>query len=126
MVLDAPLTPVFPYPVETSFLAHASKGQRERCIFDLDRPFDFEQLAQVWPPVVVLSEFQYVDYLRRRIPDAAAYLDLPRREYREPILFKSAHPLLRARFIDGLPTQDLPHDMGYPSPAILIYTRTVS
>jgi len=45
---------------------------------------------------------------------------------REPILFKSAHPFLRARFIDGLPTQDLPHDMGYPSPAILIYTRTVS
>jgi hypothetical protein len=52
-----------------------------------------------------------------------AYLAVLRRDYRLGAAFGSARPLGGRRNIDGLPIQDLPHDMLYPSPHVLIYAR---
>jgi hypothetical protein len=118
-----PITPMFPFPAAGPFRAFASEQEMERYVFNLRQPFDAKLLAASRPAVVVMSEFEYADRLRLKNPAAAAYFEVLRRDYAKPIIFRAAHPLLGPRSIDGLPTQGLPHDMLYPSPAILIYRR---
>lgn len=74
-------------------------------------------------PVTTVSEFQYFDPLRLGEKSARIYFQRLAQVYGPPIIFASHHPLGGMREIDGLPTQDLPTDMLYPSPTVLVYAK---
>jgi 4-amino-4-deoxy-L-arabinose transferase-like glycosyltransferase len=97
--------------------------QAARFIYNPDKAFDAQQLEGAHPPFVALTESEYFDYLRLRKLDALAYLSELSRDYRLAATFSDLHPMGGDRSIDGLPIQDLPPDMLYPSPHILVFTR---
>lgn len=118
-----PVSPYFTLPKVGGWKSAVSPAQAERFIYNPRKAFDADQLATVRPPFVVLTESEYFDYLRLKNSDALAYLAILLRNYAPPIDFADPHPLGGRRTIDGLPIQDLPPDMLYPSPHILIYAR---
>jgi hypothetical protein len=85
--------------------------------------FDSRVLTGQSPPVVVMSEYEYFDRLRLRKSDALNYMAVLSRRYTKPIVFAAPHWLGGIRYIDGLPCQDLPHDMLYDSATVLIFKR---
>ncbi len=118
-----PLDPNFSLPKPDAWQQAASSAEVARFCYNPNLWLDPKRLETCRAPYVVLTEYQYADPLRLHWPTATAYLSALRREYGAPIVFRSVHPLGGARMIDGLPTQDLPHDMLYPDPTILIYLR---
>ena len=72
------------------------------------------------PGYVVLSEFEYEDRLRIGDPSAREYFDVLKRDYHLVRRFTDS-PSLFGLKIPLVP--ELPHDMSYVSPTILIYER---
>jgi hypothetical protein len=70
-----------------------------------------------------MSEYEYFDRLRIDDPDAVHYMSVIDHDYSPPLVFADAHWLGGRKSIDTLPCQDLPHDMLYPAPTILIFRR---
>jgi hypothetical protein len=118
-----PVNPLFAMPVRGQWERFTPPQEQARYCFDGGDPLDPTTIALYRPAVVVLSEYEYVDALRLKQPKALAYVNALRRQYNDPIVFMASHPLGGRGAIDGLPTQDLPHDMLYPSPTILIFIR---
>lgn len=76
------------------------------------------------PHFVVLSEYDYRDALRLHDPRALLFLGTLRQGYTQAACFHGPPPLFhRLHFNNGLPAQDLPHDMLYPDPTIVVYTQ---
>ncbi len=76
------------------------------------------------PHYIVLSEYDYRDALRLHDRHALAFLSILRQGYAPAAVFSGPPTVFRLhRTLGGLPTQDLPHDMLYPDPTILIYTQ---
>jgi 4-amino-4-deoxy-L-arabinose transferase-like glycosyltransferase len=86
-------------------------------------PFDSSVLLEQKPAIVVMSEFEYFDRLRLKDPATLAYVAELRKDYSHPIVFSDPHWLGGRKTIDSLPCQDLPHDMLYTSPTVLIFRR---
>lgn len=85
---------------------------------------DTAVLTHAPPHFVVLSEYDYRDALRLHDPQAQAFLRLLRQGYTQAAVLSGPPPLFRLhRTIGGLPTQDLPHDMLYPDPTVVIYQQ---
>ncbi|MCX6375651.1 MAG: glycosyltransferase family 39 protein [Armatimonadetes bacterium] len=82
--------------------------------------WDARFLQRESPQYVVLSEFEYVDRLRTRDQAAREYFDVLRRDYKPVHRFSDAPSIFGVRipFVG-----ELPHDMSYVSPTILIYER---
>ena len=118
-----PLDPNFTLPEPGAWQAVASGAEVARFCYNPNLWLDPERLESCRAPYVVLTEYQYVDPVRLRWASSSAYLASLRREYGPPLVFRSTHPLGGAREMGGLPVQDLPHDMLYPAPTILIYVR---
>ena len=118
-----PLDPNFSLPQPGAWQEAASSTELARFCYNPNLWLDPERLESCRAPYVVLTEYQYADPIRLHWASAHIYLAALRREYGPPLVFQSTHPLGGARSVDGLPVQDLPHDMLYPDPTILIYVR---
>jgi hypothetical protein len=70
---------------------------------------------------VVLNEFDYQDRLRLRRPLPVAYVHALEAHYTLTRVISG--PNRPNGMVDGLPERDLPPDMMYTNPIILIYTR---
>jgi hypothetical protein len=120
----APVVPTFSLPGPGQWLGTREGGQQQpRFVYRDDKPFDSTLLIIKHPRFVVLSEYEYFDRLRLGDADTKAYLAVLRREYQPPVVFASTHPLGGLMTLDGLPVQDLPHDMLYPSPTELVFVK---
>ena len=92
----------------------------------LRHDWDVATLRRVSPEFVVLSEDDYDDALRLHDPVAIAYLQTLRRHYAlVPFDETDDNRDVQGLHDDayGLPTRDLPSDMLYTNPVILIYKR---
>jgi hypothetical protein len=95
----------------------------DRLVVNPGKAFDTALLQASKPQYVVMNEYEYFDRLRIKNPDAVAYMAEIRRSYGPPTVFADVHWLGGRHSIDGLPCQDLPHDMLYPSPTVLVFKR---
>jgi 4-amino-4-deoxy-L-arabinose transferase-like glycosyltransferase len=122
-----PLSPYFALPGVGQWLtAPMGADLASRLGIDPDnppKPFDPTLLVREKPAVVVMSEYEYFDRLRIDDPDAVHYMSVIDHDYSPPLVFADAHWLGGRKSIDTLPCQDLPHDMLYPAPTILIFRR---
>ena len=82
--------------------------------------WDADFLKRESPDVVLLSEFEYEDRVRLDDPSARAYFDVLNADYTLTRRFADRPSLFGMR----VPwVGELPHDMSYVSPTILIYQR---
>jgi 4-amino-4-deoxy-L-arabinose transferase-like glycosyltransferase len=104
--------------------AHTPPSETARYVYNPSETLDPAILtAPNAPRFAVVSEYEYYDALRLKQPNALAYVDALRRLYNPPIVFADPHPIGGIDSIDGLPAQDLPTDMLYTRPTILVFTR---
>ncbi len=118
-----PINPYFTMSIPGAWLSTTTPQEDVRYLYNSSKPYDLAMLNNDKPPVVVLSEFEYYDIMRLKLPIGRDYVQQLNRNYNPPLVFKSVHPLGGLTEIGGLPTQDLPHDMLYPGPTVLVYTR---
>ncbi len=116
----APVSPYFPLPGVGAWQA-ATPPDIARRIGYSGKDWDITALRAQKPDVVVLSEYDYDDALRVKDPAAQAYVAYLDDNYKYTESFSSVYSKV---LIDGMPTRNLPHDMTYPSPGIVIYSRT--
>ncbi len=119
----APVSPYFTLPGLGAWQAVTPPNIQRRIVYS-GTDWDMASLLSDKPDVVVLSEYDYDDALRVHNPAALAYIAALKQSYK-PIAGYSAFLQMTSgseeRF--GMPTRDLPHDMIYPSPDIIIYSR---
>jgi hypothetical protein len=96
---------------------------KHRIVVNKTVDFDTATLESAYPPIVTMSEYEYYDRLRLHFSSTEQYIQDLRVHYYPPMVFKDVHPLGGKTTISGLPCQDLPHDMLYPSPTILVFRR---
>jgi hypothetical protein len=120
----APVSPYFAMPRPGGWRTVTPPEIQKRIVY-AGKNWDAASLRSAKPDVVVLSEYEYDDALRLHNQDAVAYLASLKRGYQ---LVAGFSPLLStldgSAEREGLPSRDLPHDMMYPSPEIVIYSRT--
>jgi hypothetical protein len=119
----ASIDPLFSAPWPRAWINSASASELARYCYSADLPLDPSTISALRPPVITLSEYEYYDALRLRMPNALQYVRELNSGYNAPVVFAAAHPLGGMKTLDGLPVQDLPTDMLYTEPTILIYTR---
>ena len=90
--------------------------------------WDTALLHETHPDAVAVSEFEYADAGRARVPAALDYLAALEAQYPHRRVF--AYPVQVFGFgytklstKRGLPTQNLPEDMRYTNPTIVIFTQ---
>jgi 4-amino-4-deoxy-L-arabinose transferase-like glycosyltransferase len=92
-------------------------------------PWNVELLGETKPDAVSLSEInEYADAERAKLPAATAYIDAVRATYPKETVFANPMQVFGIPFTNlsranGLPTQNLPHDMLYTNPTTVIFTR---
>ncbi len=117
----APVSPYFPLPGVGTWQAVTPPEIARRIVYS-GTDWDINALKAQKPDVVVLSEYDYDDALRLHNPEAAAYIAELRREYSAFVEFPPLHSHIPSH-LASLPSRDLPHDMTYPSPQIVICVR---
>ncbi len=116
----APVSPYFTLPRPGAWQVVTPPDVKAR-IFYSGKDWNLAALKAQNPETVVLSEYDYDDAQRLHTPEAMDYLNfLGERVYTLAALFPAT--LYDDR--EGLPSRHLPHDMTYPSPDIVIYSRT--
>jgi 4-amino-4-deoxy-L-arabinose transferase-like glycosyltransferase len=118
-----PVNRYFAWPGPSGWIEQSPPSEVARYCYNPLEGLDPSYLLASNTPVVVLSEYEYYDALRLKLPNALRYVDDLREKYNPPIVFSDPHPIGGIGFMDGLPVQDLPTDMLYPRPTILIFTR---
>jgi hypothetical protein len=129
-----PLNPLLAHPIPP--MARASTTQFEsvpRLIAaeeaGLPVTWDLELLRRTQPDAISLSEInEYADAERARLPDALAYLAVVRKTYPNEKVFANPMqvfgiPFTNLSTANGLPSQNLPHDMLYTNPTTVVFTR---
>ena len=110
-----PVSPYFTLPQPGGWRRFVSPADAARIVYN-GTNWDAGLLRRVRPPYVLLSEYDYRDALRLREPAALSYLNVLRQDY-SPVKC-APEPSTQ-----DLPRHDLPHDMLYPNPYIIIYQR---
>ena len=127
-----PVNPYFSLPQPGGWRRPQPPDQRVHINFygsdwsqpSVSRDWNMEALAAQRPTLVIMTEYGYADALRLHDPQARAFIGLLRQNYTQAAEFSGPPPLFRLRRTrDGLPVMDLPHDMLYPEPTVLIYRR---
>ncbi len=119
----APVSPYFPSPGLGAWQSVTPPETQKRIVYS-GTDWDIKALEAQHPDVVVLSEYDYDDGLRLHDPAATAYLAALNRDYALADGFVPPLATLnKARGRLGLPSRDLPHDMTYPAPDIVIYAK---
>ena len=91
--------------------------------------WNLAQLRETKPDAVSLSEMnEYADAERAELPEALAYIAAVRQDYPKETVFASpvqvfGIPFTNLSTANGLPTQNLPHDMLYTNPTTIIFTK---
>ncbi|MES2461674.1 MAG: glycosyltransferase family 39 protein [Armatimonadota bacterium] len=91
--------------------------------------WDTNLLRESQPDAVSLSEInEYADAERAKRPAALAYLAEIREKYPNSTVFANPMqvfgiPFTKLSAANGLPSQDLPHDMLYTNPTTVVFTR---
>ena len=117
----APVSPYFTLPGPGAWQAVTPSNIQRRIVYS-GTDWDTASLLSDKPDVVVLSEYDYDDALRLHNPAATAYIAELRRDYSAFIEFPPLYSHIPSH-LAPLPSRDLPHDMTYPSPQIVICTR---
>ncbi len=115
-----PLDPYFGLPSAQERYERILELTDYKLIVSEETEWDAGVLARILPDFVILSEFEYEDRKRLGDPAAERYFSVLARDYRVARRFVRRPSLLGLRF--PLP-RELPHDMSYASPDILIYER---
>ena len=115
-----PLDPYFGLPTAEERYERVAEFTDYDLIVSETTEWDAKFLERESPEFVILSEFEYEDRLRVHDPSAAAYFDVLKRDYAPVRRFSHSPSLfgLRVPWVG-----ELPHDMSYASPTILIYER---
>jgi 4-amino-4-deoxy-L-arabinose transferase-like glycosyltransferase len=121
-----PLDPGISHPIPPQAKRAAAERTATPRLIPADGAWNAAQLAETRPDAVALSEFEYADALRLRRSAAQTYLAalrtaLPTRHVFASPLRVLGVPLTRTA--GDLPVQNLPHDMLYPNPTTVIFTR---
>ena len=91
--------------------------------------WNVELLGETRPDAVSLSEInEYADAERAKLPAATAYIAAVRAGYPKETVFASPMKVFGIPFTNlsranGLPAQNLPHDMLYTNPTTVIFNR---
>ncbi len=90
--------------------------------------WDTALLTQTNPDVVALSEYEYVYAQRIKQPEAIAYLANVEKRYKRRRVFSQpvqvfGLPFTKLNTNQGLPAQNLPDDMLYVNPTIVLYEK---
>lgn len=122
-----PVSPYFPSPGlgdwQKVWQSVTPPGIKQRIVYS-GTNWDLSALQAQQPDVVVLSEYDYGDPLRLHDPTAAPYLAYLARTYTSVNVYSPRLSTLnRSKSRLNLPSRDLPHDMIYPSPDIVIFTK---
>ena len=116
-----PLLPDFGCVDPRDRLAAAEEATDYVYVVDGRKEWNAEVLKQAAPDYAILSAFEYVDRKRLRDSDYEKYISVLKRDYRLEKQFVRRPELFGVRF----PMQwELPHDMSYASPDILIFARS--
>jgi len=126
--IGLPTIPWFYTPPLDPYFGLVDSGDRRERVQELldyalvvgTREWDAALLKRELPDYVILSEFEYEDRLRIRDKAAERYFRVLQRDYRLGGRFADAPSLFGLR-VPAL--RELPHDMSYASPTILIYAR---
>lgn len=115
-----PMLPHFGVVDPKERLAAAEESADYIFVIDGRKEWNADVFAASAPDYAILSEFEYEDRRRLDDPDYSAYMSVLKQEYRLEKQFVRRPALYGIRF----PMQwDLPHDMSYASPDILVYSR---
>ena len=119
----APVSPYFCWPGPGGWQAFTSPEIQKRIVYS-GKDWDIASLLSAKPDVIVLSEYDYDDAIRLHNPEAEAYMDALDSGY-EPVAMFVLRPSKLNGPVEtgGMPSRELPHDMMYPSPDVLIYSR---
>jgi len=101
--------PMYEAPVDPKVLARIRYSGSD---------WDVSSLVKERPEFVVLCEYDYDDPLRLHDPAALRYLSALQSQYVRAEVYSGTHGTS-----SELPSRDLPHDMLYPSPAIVVFRR---
>ena len=118
----APVSPYFTLPRPGGWQAVTPPETQKRIVYS-GKDWDAAALEAQKPDVVVLSEYDYDDALRLHSPQALVYLAMLQRFYQPVAQFMPLH-LQGEVDAAGLSSRGLPHDMTYPSPDMIIYSKT--
>ncbi len=115
-----PLLPEFGLPSPQDRLEAAEASADLIFVVDGRKEWNADVFNEAAPDYAIISEFEYEDRKRVRDADYEKYMSIVRREYRLEKRFVRRPSLFGYRF----PMQwELPHDMSYASPEILVYSR---
>ena len=120
----APLSPYFSEPRPGGWVRTVPPELAARIVYQ-GKEWDTALLEARKPTTVVLSEYDYMDALRLKDPDALHYLKALKRDYRRRFVLVDGNPALSTQYhlVEGMPTRGWPHDMLYTCPIISIYQR---
>ena len=121
---DVPLSPYFTSPRPGSW-QEATPPELQRRIVYSGKDWDANALITQHPDIVALSEYDYMDALRLKDPNALRYLQVLKQNYKKPMTFVNFNSAFSAMYnrVEGMPTRGWPHDMLYTNPIISIYRR---
>ncbi len=119
-----PISPYFTSPRPGSWQS-VTPPDIARHILYSGKDWDTDNLLAKRPDVVVLSEYDYMDALRLKDPNALRYLQVLKQDYKGPDTFVNFNSALSETYerIEGMPTRGWPHDMLYTNPIISVYRR---
>jgi len=114
------LRPEFTALLSAERFAAMSKVTNYRLVTDEQTPWDWSLLRASGAQYAIVSDFEDLDALRARDPNAQEYMRVVCGEYARVRVFENR---LRAGGLDFGPSERLPHDLKYASPRITIYRR---
>lgn len=117
-----PISPYFTF-TRGQWTRFAHRWQLTHLFYSKDPGFDPAVITAYKPDIVLLSEYEYAAPLRLGDANARAFVALLARNYERPIVAGPPTPGVKLLREDGLPVQDLPHDMDYTNPVTLIFVR---
>jgi hypothetical protein len=90
--------------------------------------WDTALLRETAPDAIALSEFEYADAQRARVPKGMEYIGAVEAAYPTRRVFARPAEVFGIRFTKldtarGLPTQNLPEDMRYTNPTEVVFTK---
>ena len=118
----APVSPYFSNPRPGAWQKLTPGVMRQRILYD-DKDWDIETLERQKPQFVILSEYDYRDLSRLLDPAWTAYMTTLEQGYAQAAVFPSPAPPASDGNDYDLPIHDLPHDMLYSDPAVVIFRR---
>jgi hypothetical protein len=119
-----PVSPYFSYYRPGAWRSATPPDLKQRIVYS-GKDWDADTLSAKLPDVVVLSEYDYMDALRLKDPNALRYLQALNKYYKRGLVLVDNNSALSTQYTltEGLPTRGWPHDMLYTSPIISIYRR---